>query len=118
MARMKASSAPEGDELCPICGRLGTTESSVGREDALCESCSHLLWHLRNRFGDLGVDVKLGDSIRFGSDSLDLAELMMVLGIEFEEDFGVEIPESEIEQCVTIDDLIRLIQRYRRSKGG
>jgi acyl carrier protein len=116
MPRANVSLASEDDDACPICGELVIPESAVSREGGLCESCSHLLWRLRNCFGDLGVDVKLGDSIRFGSDSLDLAELMMLLGMDLKEEFGVDIPEAEIEGCGTVDDLIRLIRRYHKDE--
>jgi acyl carrier protein len=44
-----------------------------------------------------------------GADSLDLVELVM----EMEENFGVEIPDEDLEKIVTIQDAID----YLKNKG-
>ncbi len=44
-----------------------------------------------------------------GADSLDLFELVM----SFEEEFGVEIPSEDLEQIVTVND----VMEYLKKKG-
>jgi len=63
----------------------------------------------------LGVEPeKVTDDANFiddlGADSLDIVELTMA----FEEEFGVEITDSEAERAETIGDSVRLIE----SKGN
>ena len=43
-----------------------------------------------------------------GADSLDTVELIMI----FEEEFGVEIPEEDAEELVTVGDVIKYIELY------
>lgn len=62
----------------------------------------------------LGVDaedVKLDASFKddLGADSLDLFEMVMNL----EEEYGIEVPAEELENIVTIGDMIK----YMESKG-
>jgi acyl carrier protein len=59
----------------------------------------------------LEVDIKkLTDDAEFiqdlGADSLDTVELIMAL----EEEFGVQIPDSDAEQLKTVGEAIRYIQ--------
>jgi acyl carrier protein len=111
-----SSRTPEGDGyLCPICGKMAALEASSGSRDVPCPSCGHLLWWIRDR---LGITGDLLETLRWardeiGEDSLDLVELVM----ELEEEFEVTIPDHEAENCRTIEDLIRLIQRYRHHEG-
>ncbi|WP_416390464.1 acyl carrier protein [[Clostridium] hylemonae] len=44
-----------------------------------------------------------------GADSLDLFELMMAL----EEEFGVEIPTEDLEQIVTVGDVIKYVEAHK-----
>ncbi len=43
-----------------------------------------------------------------GADSLDLFELVMA----FEEEYDVEIPSEELEDIVTVGDIIRLMRNH------
>ena len=44
-----------------------------------------------------------------GADSLDLFELVMAL----EEEFGIEIPTEDLEQIVTVGDVIKYINDHK-----
>ncbi|MBZ5534146.1 MAG: acyl carrier protein [Acidobacteriia bacterium] len=46
-----------------------------------------------------------------GADSLDRVELIMA----FEESFGMEIPDSDAEKIVTVQDAVAYIQRNAKS---
>ena len=41
-----------------------------------------------------------------GADSLDIVELVM----EFEEEFGVEVPDSDAEKLLTVGDVVKYIE--------
>lgn len=41
-----------------------------------------------------------------GADSLDLVDLVM----SFEDNFGIEIPEDEVENVKTVGDIVKLIE--------
>ena len=61
---------------------------------------------------ELGVDeAEVTANARFiddlGADSLDLVELVM----RFEEEFEIEIPDEDAEQCETVGKLTAYIQR-------
>lgn len=49
-----------------------------------------------------------------GADSLDLVELIMTFEEEFEDEIDGEIPESDAEKLLTVDDVIK----YITEKGG
>ena len=58
---------------------------------------------------DLDADKVTGDSgiaEDLGADSLDVVELLMAI----EDEFGVEIPDEEIENIKTVDDLVKYIE--------
>jgi len=58
---------------------------------------------------DLDADQVTGDSgiaEDLGADSLDVVELLMAI----EDEFGVEIPDDEIENIKTVDDLVKYIE--------
>lgn len=57
--------------------------------------------------GTVTADAKFKDDL--GADSLDLFELVMAL----EEEYGVEIPSEDLENIVTVNDVIE----YLKSKG-
>jgi len=63
------------------------------------------------RLGIDEKDIKPGASFTedLGADSLDLVELMMAL----EEKFGIEIPDEDARELVTVQDVID----YLKSKG-
>lgn len=48
-----------------------------------------------------------------GLDSLDLVELMMAV----EEEFGVEIPDSEAEKIKTVQDVMKFIKNAEESSA-
>tara|TARA_B100001113_G_scaffold353469_1_gene357917 strand:+ start:536 stop:1006 length:471 start_codon:yes stop_codon:yes gene_type:complete len=56
-------------------------------------------------------DSKLGDDLEL--DSLDMVELVMFL----EECFGVEIPDEEAGNIVTVGDAIEVIKKQKANKG-
>ena len=63
----------------------------------------------------LGVDAdqvkpesNFGDDL--GADSLDTVELIM----SFEEEFGVEIPDTEAEKIKTVQDVINYIEAHKK----
>ena len=45
-----------------------------------------------------------------GADSLDIVELVMT----FEEEFGVEIPDTEAEKIVTVGDAVNYIENTKQ----
>lgn len=58
-----------------------------------------------------GTEITLESNFKddLGADSLDLFELVM----SFEEEFGVEIPSEDLEQILTVGDVID----YMKAKG-
>ena len=58
----------------------------------------------------LGTDAELTAETRFnedlGADSLDLFELVMAL----EEEFDIEIPDTDAEKVVTVGDVVEYIK--------
>jgi acyl carrier protein len=44
-----------------------------------------------------------------GLDSLDVVELTM----EVEKEYGIELPDLEIEKCYTLGDFIKLVERIK-----
>ncbi|MGN0292600.1 MAG: acyl carrier protein [Lachnospiraceae bacterium] len=56
---------------------------------------------------DVTGDTSFKDDL--GADSLDLFEMVMNL----EEEYGIEVPAEELENIVTVDDMIQ----YLESKG-
>ncbi len=57
--------------------------------------------------GDINADCSFKEDL--GADSLDLFELVMAL----EEEFGVEIPTEDLEQIVTIGDVVKYIEEHK-----
>jgi len=51
-------------------------------------------------------DSKFMDDL--GADSLDTVELVMVL----EEAFGIDIPEEDAEELITVGDVIKYVETY------
>jgi acyl carrier protein len=104
-----SSRTPEGlPHRCPVCDKYASVEPSSPAGDSICPSCGQLLWWFRDRFGAVA---ELGDSLvaDLGMDSLDTVELVM----ELEEQFGVQISGSELDQIQTVEDAIRAILRHR-----
>jgi len=42
----------------------------------------------------------------FGADSLDLVDLAMTI----EDEFGIEVPDEELEKIQTVDDIVQFIE--------
>ena len=64
--------------------------------------------HLSSRgidAGGIGMDSRLSDDV--GLDSLDTVELTLAL----EQRYGIEIPDSELEDLATVGDAVELIDR-------
>ena len=53
---------------------------------------------------EMSLDTKIADDL--GADSLDVVELLMSI----EDEFGVEIPDEEIENIKTIGNLVEYIE--------
>jgi acyl carrier protein len=49
-----------------------------------------------------------------GADSLDTVELIM----EFEDEFGVEIPDEEAEKISTVGEAVGFLEKLLASKGS
>ena len=56
---------------------------------------------------DVNIEASFIDDL--GADSLDIVELIMAL----EEEFGIEIPDSEAEKIVTVNDAVEYIKIIR-----
>lgn len=60
----------------------------------------------------LNVDMEITEETSFkddlGADSLDLFELVMA----FEEEYGVEIPQEDLENMTTVGDVIEYIKAH------
>jgi acyl carrier protein len=109
-----SSRTPEGvPHRCPVCGKVAALEPSYPGGDSICPTCGQLLWWFRDR---LGQNIELQTRFRSGwlADSLDVVELMM----ELEEQFHVSIPLEEAERIQTIEDAIRVIEKYLSEDAG
>lgn len=53
---------------------------------------------------DMSMDTNIAKDL--GADSLDVVELLMAI----DDEFGIEIPDEEIENIKTIGDLVEYIQ--------
>ncbi len=49
-----------------------------------------------------------------GADSLDIVELVMA----FEEKFGIEIPDEDSQQLVTVGKAVEYLEKKMAEKGG
>jgi acyl carrier protein len=45
-----------------------------------------------------------------GADSLDTVELIMAL----EEEFGIEVPDEQVEKLLTVGDVIKYIEEHQK----
>ena len=57
---------------------------------------------------EITMDTNLIDDI--GADSLDVVELVMAL----EEKFGIEIPDSEAEKLLSIQDVVTFVENLNK----
>jgi acyl carrier protein len=62
--------------------------------------------------GDLSNEASFINDL--GADSLDTVELVMAL----EEEFGIEIPDSDAEKMTTVGDAVRYIEEKVKAKEG
>lgn len=56
---------------------------------------------------EITLELKIIDDL--GADSLDVVELVMAL----EEEFDMEIPDSDIEELSTVGDVVEYIKEHR-----
>ena len=140
MASIISSRTPEGmPNRCPVCRTTLQIEPSPGTFDAPCPACGALLWFLRTREGMIVYEANIAEPVfenvmriladhlgvnrdrldpntfthDIGSDSLDVAELVM----ELEEAFGITMQEGDAEQIKTIADVVRyIIERLRERR--
>lgn len=112
-----SSRTPEGDpHRCPICGKVSWVKPSYPSGDSCCSNCGQLLWWFRDRLCHDGriapEQVTLSSSFidDLGADSLDTAELI----IELEEEFGIVVPNDDVERIKTVADAIRYIEKHRQ----
>ena len=76
------------------------------------EVVSIISGHLGVRKSDVTLDARFVEDL--GADSLDVVELAM----EFEAEYGVYLPDSDLEHCYTVRDLVELInEKTKQSKG-
>lgn len=52
----------------------------------------------------LSLETHLQDDL--GMDSLELVEL----GIALENEFSIELPDADVRRCVTLDDIVQLVE--------
>lgn len=66
----------------------------------------------------LGVDDRISPETRFvddlGCDSLDLVEI----GLDLEQELGIELPDDQLEGMVTIQDAVDLLMEKMSRKSG
>jgi len=73
-----------------------------------------MIEEIKTMLDDMGFDVtevteesNLQDDLGF--DSLDAVDLI----VRIESDFGVEIPDSDAENCKTVGDLLKVVEKYK-----
>ena len=110
-----ASRTPEGEPYaCPICGAVAALETSDAG-DSLCPQCGQLLWKLRDSLEAITLspiaELALSDPITSHlADSMDVVELVM----QFEDTFGLVIPDEDYEKLRTIQDALRYIRKRQQ----
>ncbi len=63
---------------------------------------------LNKKVEDIKLDSRLVEDL--GADSLDVVELIM----SFEDEFGVSLPDEEVEKMKTIKDVITYIEKIKK----
>jgi hypothetical protein len=111
-----SSRTPEGEPFfCVICDRLVVVEGSPPDGDSLCPSCGRLLWRIRGRLGHIAafwLEAKLDADLRAEMDSLDIQELVLELG----EDLDVNLSDRDLQGVRTLEDLLRVVLRLQRER--
>ena len=64
--------------------------------------------NLNKKVEDIKLDSRLVEDL--GADSLDVVELIMT----FEDEFGVSLPDEEVEKMKTIKDVIAYIEKIKK----
>ena len=62
----------------------------------------------KKKVEDIKLDSRLVEDL--GADSLDVVELIMT----FEDEFGVSLPDEEVEKMKTIKDVITYIEKIKK----
>lgn len=75
----------------------------MNEEEVFEKICDILKDQLSIENKEIELSSKLIDDL--GADSLDLVELVMAM----EEEFGVEIPDSDAETILTVEDVVKYI---------
>ena len=63
---------------------------------------------LNKKVEDIKLDSRLVEDL--GADSLDVVELIMT----FEDEFGISLPDEEVEKMKTIKDVITYIEKIKK----
>lgn len=63
---------------------------------------------LNKKVEDVKLDSRLVEDL--GADSLDVVELIM----SFEDEFGVSLPDEEVEKMKTIKDVVAYIEKLKK----
>jgi acyl carrier protein len=135
-----SSRTPEGQpNRCPVCGGEIVIEPSLPVGDAPCPQCGVLVWFFDSPEGHRCYEASLVESIcnrlagfvgkrlgvdpsatvdsraflteTLGSDSLDVAELVM----ELEDEFGMNISADEPSQIKTVGQAVEFIAKRTKS---
>jgi acyl carrier protein len=93
-----------------VCGERRVIAS--GRmKDGFCTRCRQLFERICEALQHASTEITLSSRLTdLGVDSLDAVEFVM----EFEEEYGIRIPDDEAAQLVTVRDLVRAISRHER----
>ena len=63
---------------------------------------------LNKKVADLSMETRLVEDL--GADSLDIVELVM----EFEDEFGISLPDEEVAKMKTIGDAVNYIKSIKK----
>ena len=80
---------------------------AMSQEAILKKVCSIVAEQLSVEEGEVKSDSNFQNDL--GADSLDTVELIM----EFEEEFGIEIPDEEAENITTVTSAIKYIDEHK-----
>jgi hypothetical protein len=106
-----SSRTPEGDAFsCKVCGTVDRIAVSPLVEDAVCTRCGGYLAKFLGHFHG-GRPLPLSEDLAtlLAGDDLDVIERVM----DLEEELGVMMDLDEVQQCRTVEDLLRYIVSLR-----